>query len=151
MDDISHVDEEMLNAREDIKDRIEDDIEEVVFRHGRKTTEKALTKVAQDFRLRRFVNPYPIPHDVYEALRKETKDNRINVGDMPKERVAQLFIEKFDAMEPRDKNEFIDSYHQEGEEVLFAWIDLLLTNLFIEERDEYVEHVCDQLKSVIDE
>ncbi|MFB6236963.1 MAG: hypothetical protein ABEH81_01195 [Halopenitus sp.] len=139
------IDQEYLRAREEIKEAIGEDIEEITFRFGRETTEKAFKKVLQDYRCRRFINPYPIDEDAYKQLRQMTRNRRVNVGDASKEKVADLFIEQLDELEPHEMDGFQYAMEEEGEPVVFAWVDLLLSDLFVEERDEYAQFVTDRV------
>lgn len=136
---------EIQEARREIKERIEDDLEEVAMRYGRVTVVHALGKVKNDFTRRRFVNPYAISDEDYEHLLKLTNSSTVVAGDRDPDDVANDFVTQYHGMEPEAKADVERVARQHGEAAIFAWVDLVLSDVWVEERDRYAERVTERL------
>lgn len=136
---------EIQSARSELKERIEDDLEEVAMRHGRITAVHALGKVKSDFTRRRFINPYAISEEDYQFLLDLTSDASIMAGDRSPEDVAKNFVEQYHDMGDEEQEDVDQVVKLHGEPAVFAWVDLVLADVWVEERDRYAQTITDRL------
>lgn len=142
---------ETINEAEDeLKERLRDDLEEVAMRFGRTEAIHALKNVSKDFSRRKYVNPYAIPNEDYQWLVEFTGDTRINVADRPPESVAADFIDQYESMSDEAQEDVNRVARLHGEAAIFAWVDLLLTDVFVENRDMYAEKITNSIIEHID-
>lgn len=147
MPEMFKIDPEVAEARDELKENLRGAIGDSVLKHGREITTHALRKVYAEFSANRYVNPYPTISDgEFDQLVELTNGNRFPVGDMSPEECAQFFREHH--LEKIDLGEIEAIYRENGDEMLYAYVDLSLADLFVEERTAYVEAV---LGVVLDE
>lgn len=136
-------------AEEEMKERLYEDLEELSLKYGRLTTTHALGKVRRDFTCRTYVNPYPISNQEYRELVELTDGVRFQVGDRSAEHMADIFEQQFDDLELEARRDIEKLVTDFGRYALYAYVDLLLSDIFAEDRNEYADTIVDRLMGKI--
>lgn len=141
--------EEIRAAKDELEDKIASGVNEVSAKYGRTTTTHALGKVHSDFATRRFLNPYPIPDEDYEFLVEFTSGQRVTVKGRSAEEVAEEFVEQYREMDEEAQQDVETVIQEHDDRAIYAWVDLLLSDLFVEERDYYANIISAELMEEI--
>lgn len=139
MSGIFETSEEVQRARDDMHEKLADDIENITLKYGKQATAKALRKFYGDYSRNRVVNSYPISDQEYEQLKEITEGRQVSLagksmGDMV-EAISNWYSEQSDER----KEALWLLYRDYGDAVIYAYCDLTFYDLFVEERDEYIE------------
>lgn len=142
--------EEISMAKNEIEEQIHEELEEITHRYGRDTTTHALKKAWLDYSNRRWINPHPIPDEEYQYLLEISDQNQVWVNERSVEAMCGLFVDMVRNM-PEDKREQVEHLSKECNRAkTYAWIDVSITDLFVEERDEYVEKITDAVMNELE-
>lgn len=132
-------------AAEEMKSELEPILKTFVNKYGRIDTSDALKIVHREFRIRRYINPYPIPDEDFEFLVEATEGERIQVGDRTQEQMARIFVLQFRKMDDTLRAQLGSLLDAHGANVLYALVDLMIPDVYVEERNEYVETITSAL------